>query len=63
MLVEIRWSANGDDPDQKGGQHTNVSILWARFGEGPWRRVRNFRSQHRLLKDLEELLGLEKDDA
>lgn len=64
MLVEIKWSGNGGPPGFKGVATTGTT-LWARFGGGPWRRVRAERSQHKLLKKLEEVLELdppEEDD-
>ncbi len=59
-LVEIRRSQNS--PDSPRGQHTNgPAPFWVSVCGGPWRRVRarGYMSDHKLVRDLEELLEVE----
>jgi hypothetical protein len=61
-LVEIRRSQLKPGTT---GQHTNGRApAWVSINGGPWRRVRarGYASDHRLVRDLEELLEVEPEE-
>lgn len=63
-LVEIRRSQLA--PNSTAGQHTNgPAPAWVSINGGPWRRVRGrgYMSDHKLVRDLEELLEVESTDG
>ena len=60
MIIELKQSANGDNPDQQGGQHTNVSTLWVRLDEGPGRRCNGSRSLVKAKREIEKALEVEQ---
>ena len=60
VLIEIAWGECAlHPPGHIGGQHVGTGDLWYRRSAGPWRKVLGYRSQHKLLTDIEELLELD----